>query len=133
MRYRLDQLATLAADLGLEARRVDDDRLDVALADAALVFRNLPGGAGSLVGFDGTPWHAHDRVPFVARDGAVVEYDELELLLALACGELVIVTRRVHGQLGDRWLAHRDEHLDLRDLEPGEELRALRLPASNGR
>ena len=56
-----------------------------------------------------------------------IELDELEILIALRSGELVVVSQFVHGTLRDRWLAHRDEPLDVRYVEPGEELRVRRL------
>lgn len=38
----------------------------------------------------------------------------------------------VHGMLRDRWLAHRDEPLNLRYIEPGEELRVRRVAQNPG-
>lgn len=127
MRYRLDELAGLAAELGFEARRVDINRLDIVVNDAVLAFCNLIKDADSLVGFDGTPWHSHDLVQFMTGKNSWIECDELEILIGLRSGELVVVTQFVDGVLRDRWLAHRDEPLDLRYIEPGEELRARRL------
>lgn len=128
MRYRLEELAALAAELGLEARRMDADRLDVILEDAVLAFCNLPKDADSLVGFDGTPWHSHDLVQFSTGEASYIECDELEILIGLGSGELVVVSQFVDGVLRDRWIAHRDEPLDLQYIQPGEELRVLRLP-----
>jgi hypothetical protein len=128
MRYRLDELAALAAELGFEARRVDHERLDVVIDDAVLAFCNLSKDADSLVGFDGTPWHSHDHVQFLTGSSSWVECDELEILTGLRSGELVVISQLVGGVIRDRWLAHRDEPLDLRHVEPGEELRVRRLP-----
>jgi hypothetical protein len=53
MAYRLDQLAKLASEQGLEWRRVDDNRLDITVAtDAVLTFCNLvEDGHGYLARF----------------------------------------------------------------------------------
>lgn len=128
MLYRLDELAKIAAELGLTARRVDADRIDIVIDDArVLAFCNLPEN-DTLVGFDGTPWHSHGVVVFGTGDATYTEYDEIEILIALGTGELVIVTSYVDGKLRDRWLAHRREALDLRYIQPGEEIRVSRLP-----
>ncbi len=128
MRYRLDELVKLASELGLKTRRVDADRLDVHLRDAVLAFCNLSEDEDTLVGFDGTPWHAHNVVVFMTGDSSYIECNELDILIGLGTGELVIVSQYVDGILRDRWLAHRGEPLDLRYIEPDEELRVWRLP-----
>jgi hypothetical protein len=128
MRYRLDELAKLASELGLETRRVDPDRIDVHLGDAVLAFCNFPNDEDTLVGFDGTPWHAHNVVVFMTGESSYIQCDELDILIGLGAGELVIVSKYVNGILRDRWLAHREEPLRMRYIEPGEELRVSRLP-----
>jgi hypothetical protein len=124
--YRLDELAELAAELELESRRIDAGRLAIVLQEAALVFRNLPDG-DTLVGFDGTPWHSHGTVLFSTGDATGIECDELDLFARLGAGELVIISQLVDGELRDRWIAHRDEPLDVRYIQPGEEIRVFRL------
>jgi hypothetical protein len=132
MHYRLDELGKLAGELGLDAHRVDGDRLDVRVADAVLAFCNLEHD-DSLVGFDGTPWHSHDVVQFESGNGTYIECDELDVLLGLAAGELVIVSQLVAGELRDRWIAHANEPLDLKHMWRGEELRVQRLPDKKSR
>jgi len=129
MPYRLDELAKLSAELGLVSRRVDADRLDIVVGDGCiLAFCNLPDDADTLVGFDGTPWHSHGLVHFGTGDATYVEFDELEILIALGTGDLVIVSEYSGGKLRDRSLAHRQEALELRYMQPGDEIRVFRLP-----
>ena len=130
MLYRLDELATLAAELGLETRRVDADRLDVIIDDAVLAFCNVRRDADSRIGFEGTPWHAHDHVNFMTGQDTYLECDELEILVGLRSGELLIVSEFVGGVLRDRWITHRDEPLKLHYIEPGDELRIRRVGGS---
>lgn len=128
--YRLDELAKLASEQGLEWRRVDDNRLDVTVAtDAVLAFCNLVDEDDTLVGFDGTPWHSHGIVQFMTGASTYIECDELDILIGLASGDLIVVTQYLHGELKDRWIAHKDEPLDLQYIEAGEELRVVRLSA----
>jgi len=128
--YRLDELAKLASEQGLEWRRVDDNRLDVTMAtDAVRAFCYLVDENDTLVGFDGTPWHSHGVVQFMTGASSYIECDELDILIGLASGNLVIVTQYLHGELKDRWIAHKDEPFDLQYIEAGEELRVARLSA----
>jgi hypothetical protein len=127
MRYRLDELAKVAADLGFEARRVDPDRLDVVVADSVLAFCNLEAD-DTLIGFKGTPWHGHGNLYFETGRGTRDTFDELDVLVGLSVGELVVVSQFVNGVLQDRWISHRNEPIKLRHIQPGEELRAYRLP-----
>jgi hypothetical protein len=123
MEYRLEELAELSGDFGFVARRVDSTRLDVVLAkDCILAFCNLVTENDTLVGFDGTPWHSHGTVQFMTGDSTYVEYDELQLLYALALGDLLVFSHFSDGKLHDRWLAHKDEGVDVRHLKPGDEL-----------
>ena len=94
MSYRLDELAKLASEQGLEWRRVDDNRLDVTVAtDAVLAFCNLVDENDTLVGFDGTPWHSHGVVQFMTGASTYIECDELAPVRA-ATGEVTCSMRR---------------------------------------
>jgi hypothetical protein len=126
--YRLDELAAVAGDLGFVSRRVDADRLDVSVSGAVLAFCNLRTEQDTLVGFDGTPWHSHGTVLFMTGKETSVECDELDLLIGLASGDLVVVTEYVNGVLRDRWLAHHLEPFDVKYMRRGEEVRICRLP-----
>jgi hypothetical protein len=140
MTYRLDELAKLASELGLEWQRLDDNRLDVTVAPGAvLTFCNLVvendrvvDDNDTLVGFDGTRWHAHGVVPFMTGRSTYTDCDELDILVGLGSGELVVVSQYLRGELNDRWLAHKDEPLDLQYIEAGEELRIHRLHIGGG-
>ena len=131
MHFRLNELATLAADLGLDAHRVEENRLNVRVADAVLAFCNLA-DEGSLVGFDGTPWHYHDVAQFETGAGTYIDCSERDILIGLAAGELVIVSQLVAGELRDRWIGYIKEPLDLTYMRRGEELRIQRLPEAQG-
>jgi len=126
--YRLDEVAELATELGLAARRVDANRLDVHLReDMVLAFYNLVDENDTLVGFDSTPWHAHGIVQFMTGENTYIECDELDILVGLGSGDLLVVSRYRDGELADRWLAHKDEPLDVTYIEAGEEMRVMRL------
>ncbi len=127
-RYRLNELAVLATELGFSSRRVDENRLNVTLEDAVLEFFNMIEESDTLVGFRGTPWHYHGSVTFGTGDATYVDYDEFDLLIGLGLGELLIFSQFVDGVLRDRWIAHKSDTLDdARYLEPGEEVRIYRL------
>jgi hypothetical protein len=96
-----------------------------------LAFCNLESAKDTLVGFEGTPWHSHGRVQFMTGEATYVEYDELDILIALGTGDLVIITEYSDGRIRDRSLAHRKEPLDFRNMQPGDEIRAFRLPDRN--
>jgi hypothetical protein len=129
MVYRLDELAELASELGLTSERVSADRLDVVIGDGyRLAFCNLPAEGDTLVGFDRTPWHSHGMVSFLAGSPEYVECDELDILIGLGSGDLLVVSQFVDGNLKDRWIEHKNEPLDLKYLQPNEELCVFRLP-----
>jgi hypothetical protein len=131
MLYRLDELALLATESGLVSERISRDRLDVILfEECRLSFCNLTAEDDTLVGFDGTPWHSHGGVSFLAGSLHYVECDELDILIGLCAGELVVVSQFVDGVIRDRWIGHKKEPLDLEHLRTGEELRARRLPSA---
>ena len=126
--YRLDKLATLAKELGFTITRPTEHRVDVELAPGvSLIFENLVDEDDTIVCFERTPWHSHGILTFLSDDGTYLECDELELLVALSTGDLLVVSSLRDGALTDRWLSHKDERLETEDLEPGEELRALRV------
>jgi hypothetical protein len=120
---RLDVIEAQAAHLGFESRRVDRDQLDIVLdAGVILVFSTLDDGADSRVGFDATGWHAHGVVGLEVSKGEYTGVDEVDILPALAHGELVVVSQYVRGKLRDRWLAVVDAPLDGADAGAEEAL-----------
>jgi hypothetical protein len=128
MYYRLDDLEALSSELGFRARRVDADQLDVVIEGGyVLTFANMRGEEDSYVGFDGTPWHSHGSVEFMTSKSTSVTYDELELLIAIGSGDLVIVTEYAGDAIRDRQLAHKDEPLDISYMHAGDELRVVRV------
>lgn len=128
--YDLDILEEYAESLGFAVQRTSADCLAVRLAaDVVLEFHNLRDKEDILVGFQGTSWHSHEKTMMLMTDEATyVECDELDVLNGIKSGEILIVEQRVNGRLNDRWIAHRKERLDVRYMEPGEELRVYRLP-----
>ncbi len=50
-----------------------------------------------------------------------IECDELDFIVGLVCGELLIVSQCIKSNLVDRWHAHKDENLDVSYIEPGDE------------
>jgi hypothetical protein len=130
--YRLDELERLCAELGLACRRIDAARLDVIVhTDCHLAFCNLPDG-DTLVGFEGTPWHAHGSMHFGTGDANFVVCDELEILVGLSVGDLIVVSQYVSGALRDRWITHKLDEVDFKYIRPGEELRFYRLAPAAG-
>lgn len=130
MPYRLDELMKLAGDIGLACRRTSDDRLDVTLFDdCVLVFMNmnLRDENDTLMGFDGTPWHTHDKIHFCIAPDTYVEHDELDVLTGLGAGYIVVASRYRNGTLDDRWLQHTKEPIELDYIQAGDEIRVFRL------
>ncbi len=75
------------------------------------------------LGFRGTNWHSHGILMLIRRDGAYVEFDELDIVQSLKDWNIVILEMYITGELRDRWLAHREEKPDVQHITPGEEIR----------
>jgi hypothetical protein len=71
-------------------------------------------------------------VQLSAGDASYIECDELDILIGLGTGELVVISQFIDGELRDRWIGHRNGPLKLRYIQPGEEIRILRLPDRAG-
>jgi hypothetical protein len=130
--YQLDELSKLASELGSEWSRVNENRVDVTLRPGmVLAFLNHPEEGDTLVGFEGTGWHAHGTVVFVTGENTGVACNELDILIGLACGELLVVSRYTGDKLQDRWLAHRGDPDLTQHVWPGDELRIYRCSEAN--
>ena len=102
----------------------DTNRIDVSIReDCILSFLNLIDESDTLVGFDGTPWHSHGIVQFMTGSNTYIECDELDIIIGLISGELLIVSQYLKSTLTDRWIMHKDEPFDLKHIEAGEELK----------
>ena len=130
MAYRLDDLAALAHELGLATKWEDADSLDVVVHEGCVLsFCNLEGD--TMMGFEGTPWHHHGVLSLETGDNTYIECDELDVLIGLGSGDLLIVSSIVNGEVRDRWISHREQDLEVRHIASGEELRVFRLPEPN--
>ena len=128
MEYRLNKIAELCSENSLKTHIPDKNRIDVFIReDCVLSFLNLVDENDTLVGFDGTPWHSHGNVQFMTGSNTYIECDELEIIIGLVSGELLIVSRYLKSSLTDRWIMHKDEPLDIKYIEAGEELKICRL------
>ena len=128
MEYRLNKIVELCSEHGLQTDIPDKCRVDVKIRDdCVLSFLNLVDEKDTIIGFDGTPWHSHGIVQFMTRSNTYIECNELDIIIGLVSGELLIVSRYLKSNLADRWIMHKDEPLDLRYIEPGEELKVCRL------
>jgi hypothetical protein len=128
MEYRLDKIAELCSEHGIEMDMPEITRIDVSIhKDCVLSFLNLIDENDTLIGFKGTPWHSHGKVQFMTGSNTFIECDELDIIIGLVSGELLIVSRYLNSTLKDRWIIHKDEPLDLKYIRAGEELKICRL------
>mgnify|MGYP001549565463 CR=1 FL=1 len=128
MKYRLNKIAELCSENNLKTDLTNQNRIDVTLfEDCILSFVNLEDEDDTLVGFDGTPWHSHGVVQFMTGARTYIECDELDIVIGLVSGELLVIERYLKSNLEDRWIAHKNEPLDLKYIEAGEEIKICRL------
>jgi hypothetical protein len=126
--YQLASLTEMCAELELEHHWVNENELEIRFSpECILLFQNMPDEKDTAFGFKDTPWHAHESLRFMTGEDTYVDLDELEIVLGIAVGDILIVSRYVSGKLEDRWLTHKKEKLDLKYMFPEEELRVLRL------
>lgn len=124
----LERLGECARSLGLSSERVSVDRFDVHFGGSAiLTFKNIPDEDDNVFGFGSTPWHTHDRLSWITDAGELAEYQPEDVLLGLACGELVVVSRYQNDRLVDIWISHMDGLSDIELGSPCEEIRARRV------
>ena len=124
----LDTLKEFVEKMELIAVRSGTDVLEVHAGDAiVLEFHNLPDENDTLVGFQGTSWHYHGVGMFCSGQNTYLELDELELLTMWREGGLLLFESYRAGILKDRWLAHKDEVVEVDALESGEEVRVRRI------
>lgn len=123
MRFDLERVSELCEEVGLQCGRRSPDELAVTLEPGVtLLFQNAPND-DSLVGFEGTGWHAQDGLTCSDRHGSYVELSYLELVSGLAGGTVLVCELWLRGELADRWLVHRDFVDECRFLQDGEEIR----------
>jgi hypothetical protein len=128
MAYRIDAIVSFCEEFELNSRRVEPNRVEVDFdEDGTLVFLNLPEEDDTLIGFDGTPWHVHDKLTLMTGESTYVELDELQVLQGIKSGNILVVSRYVSNELVDRFLAHKDRKIDVKHIETKEEVRVKRL------
>ncbi len=128
MYYDLDTVQELCGEVGFSCSRLQPDELEVTIElGVSLVFQNFRDEEDTLIGFRGTPWHAHGTLTLMRRDGSYAAFDELDIIQGLRDGNLVLLEMYLNGELRDRWIIHKEERVDVQDITPSEEIRVRRL------
>jgi hypothetical protein len=128
MYYELDELDELCREIGFTSSRTSSDVLEVSIVDdAVLLFQNLRDEEDTAIGFKGTAWHSHDKLFLMLDKSQYCEVDVFEILKGLKSGDILIIERYKNNVLDDRWLAHKNENVDVQYIEPGAEMRVRRL------
>ena len=131
MGYDLSNAHKRCVELGLSSTFRDKGRLEVNLGhDIVLCFQNAESDEDCLIGFEDTPWHAHDEIMFSDAHGNFIVMNYLEILDGLADGRLLVCEVRKNGILSDRWLIHQDCNNEFKYMHPDEEIRVVR-PTTN--
>jgi hypothetical protein len=122
MRFEIGLIFELCCEIGLKARAIQGKRVEIDVGEnAVLCFENAEGEEDDcVVGFLGTPWHAHGNLEFADPRGLYVELDYLGVISALVDGTVLICERHAGGNLTDRWLIHRDYNDEFDYMETGE-------------
>jgi hypothetical protein len=130
--YDLDTLEELARELGFHPSRTSPDELRVPILEGVLAFQNLRPKEETLAGFvnaDGLFYqHWHTSTPLLREDEAgYVELVELDVLLGLRNGDILVRELYLNGKLMDQGLVNSREKQSLQDMIQGEELRIWRV------
>ena len=129
MRYDLRLIHELCGELNLRSSIVADDFLEVDLGgDAVLCFVNSEDDKDCLIGFKGTPWHAHDDFVFTDQRGYVTQLNYLDVLTGLREGKVLVCERWRSASLADRWLVHSEFNDELNYMQEGDEIRIWKAP-----
>lgn len=128
--YNLHSVHETCVLHALPSRFVTPLELEVAIyPDAILVFANVDEENDTYLGFRDTPWHSHGKFLLMTGESTYLQYDPTELVIAIAKGDVLIVSQPIGNRLKDRWLMHKEERLDLQYIEPDETLSVCSLPS----
>jgi len=136
MSYDLNLVQQLCREIGLSARIIDVDHVDVDLGEGAVLrFQNAEREADCLIGFPTDvrgkyAYHLHDPIQFGVHGGSI-EVDYLDLVVALKEGRVLVCERQMDDRIVDRWLAHH-EYIDFQQLEEGEHIIVRRATTNVG-
>lgn len=120
MRYELDLALALCSKMGVSARVVAGQRVEIDVGEGAvLCFENAEHDDCSI-GFLDTPWHAHGHLMFADGGGNWVELDYLGLIVGLKEGEVLVCEQQMDSRTTDRWLVHKEYNDEFKHLQEGE-------------
>ena len=122
MQYDLASILELCGELDLSATKLNDDEVEIYLADdITLCIQNIEND-DCLIGFKGAPWHMHGDARFTDQRGYYIDVQYLDILIGLKSG-LVLVCELWEGEkLVDRYLTHADYNDEFRFLTSKERL-----------
>ncbi|NRB74703.1 MAG: hypothetical protein HRU46_10130 [Verrucomicrobiales bacterium] len=124
MSYDLEAIEAECAAQQLACLRISEHEVEITLEpNCVLYFANLVEEEDTMIGFKDTPWHSHDDLTVMTSADTSAELGPVEVVRLLSSGQMLVVSQWIDGKLHDRWLTHRDDRLDLKYLEPNEELR----------
>jgi hypothetical protein len=129
MRYDMRLIHKLCGELDLRSRMVRDDCLEIDLgSNAVLCFVNSENEKDCLVGFKGTPWHAHGDFVFTDHRGQFTQLNYLDVLTGLREGRVLVCELWRSASLADRWLVHAEFNDELDYMQESDEIRIWKAP-----
>lgn len=107
----------------------NSNSLEIEISEGIVfIFENIEEDDDNVFGFQGTPWHSHDKLILTTNGNNYVELNDIDIFAGIKDGNILICEQYVKGVLTARWLKHKDEKYDNRFIEAGEEIRIRRFP-----
>lgn len=129
MKLELDIIAGLTKDLGFSSRFGNLNELEIEMSPGIIfIFKNIENEDDNAFGFQDTPWHSHDKLSLMVGDDSYIELNDIEIIVGIKEGNVLLCEQYVNGILTDRWLRHKNEKDDNKYIEAGEEIRIRRYP-----
>ena len=135
MLYDLDEIERTCLEYGLRFLRTNESELEVEIIPSVRILfanhRELE--EDTYLGFVDTPWHSHGKLMLMTSEDTFLEYSPVDLIHALMKKEILIISEHLDGKVNDRWLHHRLDKIDVKDLGNGEVLCICSCSMNNGR
>ncbi len=129
MQLDLETISECVRDIGFSILCKKPNHIEIEISKGIIfIFENIEEDDDNVFGFQGTPWHSHDKLTLNTNDNLYIELNDIDIFAGIKDGDILLCEQFVHGVLTDRWLKHKNERDDNKFIEAGEEIRIRRYP-----
>lgn len=99
MKLELEIIAEFAKELGFVCKFDNPNQINIEFSPGIIfVFENIENEDDNVFGFQGTPWHSHDKLILTTENNSYIELKDIEIIEGIQDGTILLCEQYQSGR-----------------------------------